>query len=204
MNTNRDETTLALWLDDELQGAELAAAEAWLTNDPEMIAAREETRRWRAMMAEAIPSDEEPPYPEFFNGRIARAIREPAPESATTRRVSWNAALLPLAACAGMAFTFLLGMRASGPGAAGPDLVEIDVSGAPRAIPVNPIIYTPEDGVSAEWFASSEASATIIVLDGVSAIPDSMDFSATASIQPWREIDATAGVGSEETEAPTL
>jgi hypothetical protein len=42
-----------------------------------------------------------------------------------------------------------------------------------------------------------DASATVIVLDGVDAIPDSMDFSATAATPPLRDIDATAGTETE-------
>jgi len=61
MNTNPDEATLALWLDDELTGEQLAAVEAWAANQPEKIAAREGIRRWRATMAAAIPASEEPP-----------------------------------------------------------------------------------------------------------------------------------------------
>lgn len=197
MNMKLDETMLALWLDDELQGEELAAAEAWLANDPEALAAREETRRWRAMMARAIPANEEPPYSEFFNSRIARAIRETGSgtTAVSSRRFSWKAVLLPLAACVGMAFTFLLGVRTS---ATSKGLVELDVTEAPRAIPVDPILYTPEHGVKAEWFTSLEASATVIILDGVNAIPDSMDFSATVNIPSQRDIDATAGVEPED------
>lgn len=197
MNTKCDDAVLALWLDDELQGEELAAAEAWLGGDPEMLAAREETRCWRTMIAAAIPGDEEPPYSEFFNGRIARAMRESVPEplDGTIRRFSWNAVLIPLAACAGMVFTFLLGMKTSTTDR--PELVKIDVSGAPKAIPVDPILYTPERGVKAEWFTSLNASATVIVLNGVDAIPDSIDFSATAATPTQHEIDATAGTEPE-------
>ena len=187
---------LALWLDDELQGDELAAAEACFGNDTDSLAAREETRRWRVMIAGAIPAHQEPPYAEFFNARIARVIREPAhePMPVTVRWISWNAVLFPLAACVGMAFTFLLGVKTSDHRS---DLVDIDVSGAPKAIPVDRILYTPESGVKAEWFTSLDASATVIVLDGVDAIPDSMDFSATAESPTLRDIDATAGTEPE-------
>jgi anti-sigma factor RsiW len=191
MNTNPDETTLALWLDDELQGEELAAVNAWAARHPEQLAAREETRHWRKMIASAMPATAEPPYAEFFNGRIDTAIRRQSAEGAK-RKVSMLSVLMPLAACAGMAFTFWLGGKANS------GSPEIDVAGAPRAIPVEPIVYTPERGVKAEWFASSEASATVIVLDGVDAIPDSMNFSATVSTRNWREIDATAGIETEE------
>jgi hypothetical protein len=203
MNTNPDETTLALWLDDELHGEQRAAMDAWAASQPEHIAAREEVRRWRAMIASALPASEEPPAAEFFNARIAHAIQEPAAEPANvanvaTRRISWRSVLMPMAACAGMALTFWLGVKTN----SGPP--EIDVTGAPKAIPVEPIIYTPERGVKAEWFASSEASATIIVLDGVEAIPDSTDFSATASIGDPGAMEATAGVASEEIQTSSL
>jgi hypothetical protein len=200
MNTNPDETMLALWLDDELKGEELTAMEAWAKDQPEQLAAREDIRRWRRMISSAIPAAEEPPAAEFFNGRIAHAIRvaEPEPAEVPTHRTSWNAVLFPFAACACMAFTFWMGMKTSS------RPPEINVAGAPKAIPVEPILYTPERGVKAEWFASSDASATVIVLDGVEAIPDSMDFSATASTGAWREIDATAGLDATEDSQPTL
>ena len=110
MNTNPDEATLALWLDDELAGEDLAAVEAWALTQPEQLAAREEIRHWRVTMASALPATEEPPYPEFFNSRVLQAIRELAPAAAPSRRsFSWKSWLMPVAACAGMALTFWAG-----------------------------------------------------------------------------------------------
>lgn len=195
---NPDEAKLALWLDDELKGDELASFEAWAMSQPEHAAAREETRRWRAMIAGAIPSSEEPPYPDFFNSRIAQAIREHTPENVVVlekRRVSWTRWLMPMAACAGMVLAFWVGTKAK-------PSTEIDVAGAPKAIPVEPIVYTPESGVKAELFASKEASAMVIVLDGVRAIPDAMDFSQTTYVPVDQEIDSTADSGSEPEIAP--
>ena len=37
MNTNPDEATLALWLDDELAGSELATIEAWAAGQPRRV-----------------------------------------------------------------------------------------------------------------------------------------------------------------------
>ncbi|MEO7099458.1 MAG: hypothetical protein ABI162_08860 [Luteolibacter sp.] len=193
MNTNPDEAKLALWLDDELKGEELASFDAWAAGQPEHAAAREETRRWRAMIAAAIPASEEPAYPDFFNSRIAQAIREQVPEKPIVtekRRISWTSWLMPLTACAGMVIAFWVGTKAR------PNS-EVDVTGAPRAIPVEPIVYTPENGVKAELFASKEASAMVIVLDGVRAIPDALDFSETTSLPMDREIDSTADSDQE-------
>ena len=187
MNTNPDEATLALWLEDELAGSELATVEAWALTRPEQLAAREEIRHWRAMVSTAIPASEEPPYPDFFNSRILQAIREQTPVAAAARKksISWKTWFMPLAACAGMALTFWFGTRIQ-------STPEYDVAGAPKAIPVEPVVYTPENGVKAEWFASTEASATVIVLNGVAAIPDATDFSETVYLPTDREIDSTA------------
>ncbi|RPJ35860.1 MAG: hypothetical protein EHM17_01085 [Verrucomicrobiaceae bacterium] len=195
MNINPDEARLALWLEDELHGEELATFEAALAGRAELFAAREEVRRWRGMMAAALPPSVEPPYPDFFNSRIAKAIREldaaPLPEPNAAGGFSWRAWFMPVAACAGMAITFWLGGLKSG------RVPEIDVTGAPRAIPVEPILYTPENGVSAEWIASSKAAASVIVLSGVEAIPDATDFSETVYLKQQRAIDSTAGLNPE-------
>jgi hypothetical protein len=192
MNINPDDTLLALWLEDELAGEELAAFEKRAAQDPALLAAREDARRWRAMMVDAMPGEIEPPYPEFFNHRIEKSIRDlqSAGVPASRPRFAPRAWLMPLAACACIVLAFWLGAKNAG-------TPEIDVSGAPRAIPVEPVIYTPEKGVHAEWFDSAGAVATVIVLDGVSAIPDSTDFSHTVYLNRGREIDSTARLADE-------
>ena len=94
---------------------------------------------------------------------------------------------MPLAACAGMMLAFWFGARSQ------PREIEVEVAAAPRAIIVEePFVYTPESGVEVERFASSHASATVIVLNGVAAIPDAMDFSKYASPDETRKTDSTA------------
>ena len=188
MNTNPDEATLALWLDDELAGDEHAAMESWARTQPDQMAARDEIRHWRSLVTQNVPAVEEPPYPEFFNSRVLQSIRESSakPSPAEKRRVSWTSWLMPLAACGGMVLAFWVGKTSS-------TVPDYDVAGAPKAIPVEPVLYTPEKGVDAEWIASTEASATVIVLNGVAAIPDATDFSATVYLPTEREIDSTAG-----------
>lgn len=186
---NPDETTLALWLDDELTGANHAACEAWALTQPTQLAAREELRRYRALMASTMPATEDPPYPDFFNRRIAQAIREQAPGPAAVARkpAFWKSWLMPAAACAGMAFAFWIGAKSQAPGS--PQIV---LAGASKATALDPFIYTPETGVNAEFFPSDATSSNVIVLNGVNAIPDSTDFSATTFIPQEREFDATA------------
>ena len=191
MNTNPDETLMALWLDDELHGEELAAFEATMADPEAKRAAREEVRRWRSMMAAAVPAAVEPPYPEFFNARVERAIREPQaakPQVEHDLRWGpwWRHLLMPLAACVGMAFTFWLGTRIN------PQPAEAMAAAPPRVVPAEPVVYTPETGVEAERFSSTPASATVIVLRGVDAIPDDTDFSESTSFHDTRHLDALA------------
>jgi hypothetical protein len=177
-----------------LTGPEKSAVEAWASQHPEQLAAREEIRRWRATLSAAIPASEEPPYPEFFNSKVLQAIREQSPKPVLPEKKPffWKSWLMPMAACAGMALTFWVGTKSS-------PVPEIDVAGAPRAIPVEPVVYTPDSGVNAELFASNDASATVIVLSGVTAIPDATDFSATVYVPMDRESDSTADIEVDPT-----
>jgi hypothetical protein len=195
MNTKPDEETLALWLDDELVGDDLAAVEAWAMSQPDKIKQRAEIRQWRQTMAMTIPAAEEPPYPDFFNSKILQAVRTPISQPAVSAKksFSWGYIFMPIAACVGMALTFLAGKNLQ------PHLSnEAELANIPRAIPVaEPVLYTPEIGVDADWFASKEASASVIVLSGVTAIPDTMDFSKTVYLPTASEIDSTAHLEME-------
>lgn len=200
MNTNPDETRLALWLDDELSGDELAEMEAWAATQPEQLAAREELRSYRKAMAATIPASEEPPYPDFFLSRVNQGIRDLKEAEAPANRASapvpfWKSWLMPAAACAGMILAFGVG-RNSGE----PDEV---VKWKPSPMNVAPVVYTPEEGVEAQWFASNKASATVIVLEGVSAIPDSVDFSQTVYVPTISDADRTATREASESDSST-
>ncbi|MBC7980275.1 MAG: hypothetical protein H7Y36_06905 [Armatimonadetes bacterium] len=189
MNTIPDDTRLALWLDDELTGSELAEMDAWAATQPGQLQAREEFRSYRRMMAENIPASEEPPYPDFFLSRVNQGIRDldsSARELAATAPVRksaffWKSWFIPTAACAGMIFAFEIG-RQSRP--ANQPLTVVP--------PLTPVVYTPEEGVDAKWFASKQADATVIVLKGVAAIPDSTDFFETVYVPTSSEADRTA------------
>ncbi len=192
MNTNPDEVKLALWLDDELHGEELAAFEQWVVGQPDHLAAREESRQWRKMVSSVIPASEEPPYPDFFNSRLAKAIHEleAQPVMQKSPGLSWRTWFMPVAACAGMVAAFWMGGVVNQSNVT--PIVTTPVSEQ------KPSVYVPEKGVDAEWFNSEQASATIIVLQGVSAIPDTTDLFTTAYVPMPRDIDRTASHEEEQ------
>ncbi|MCW1916172.1 hypothetical protein OJ996_21460 [Luteolibacter sp. GHJ8] len=189
MNTMPDEELLALWVEDELDSASAAGVEAWAATQPEWLARREDARQLKALFRRAnMPSAEEPPYADFFNSRISREIAREAAAAAPAapapaRERNFFRWLLPATAVAGMALCFWAGTRL------------VPSAPAPVTVEAPPVLYTPEKGVNAEYFASSSADAEVIVLDGVAAIPDTFELPETASTD--RGPAATADIDIE-------
>lgn len=175
MNTTPDESLLALWVEDELDGVRAHEIDAWAALHPDWLVRRDQARRTRNLLRAHLPTDEEPPHAEFFNARIAREIartRETIPEARPRRGWRW---FLPATAVAGMALCFWAGTRMA-PTPALP--VPVVVTPPPA-----PLIYTPEKGVKAAYFESEPAEVAVIVLDGVSALPDSFQVPDTAAVE---------------------
>ncbi|MGB6223399.1 hypothetical protein [Haloferula sp.] len=177
MNTKPDDELLALWVEDELNGESLSSVDAWASTQAEWVERREQARSWKSLSAGVLPASEEVPHAEFFNARIRREIEiQEVPQSLPevvpakgTPRWAW---FMPAAAAAGMVFGFVIGR--GGPEAA---LDEVAVPVATLA----PVLYTPSKGVKAEYMA--EDDATVIVLAGVAAIPDSWEIPETAVLE---------------------
>ncbi|MCW1924654.1 hypothetical protein OKA05_18965 [Luteolibacter arcticus] len=182
MNTTPDEERLALWVEDELDADALAAVDAWAATQPEWLERREQARQMKALLRGTLPATEEPPYAEFFNARIAREIGREAAAAAPvapmvqTPGKTWRW-FLPATAVAGMVLCFWAGTRITPPAVnvAAPNTL------APVSVASVPVLYTPERGVKADYFASASADAMVIVLDGVAAIPDSFEVPDTAA-----------------------
>jgi hypothetical protein len=202
MNMPPDDAMLALWLEDELDGEDFAKVEAWAQSQPDQLAMRESARKWKAMISAGIPATEEPPYPDFFNARIARSISQQkaqqAPEAKPANSIPfWRKFALPLAAGVGMAFTFWLGIHSRSIPVV-ESIAEMTAPGemtqladASENLPAT--VYTPENGVRAKCFDSDAASATVVILEGLAAIPKETDLTRqTAATDAPREIDSTA------------
>lgn len=174
MNMNPDDHTLMLWLEDELTGADQARIDDWATNQPEWLAKRDASRQWRGQLRQVIPASEEPPYADFFQSKLLRTIeqqsvRDAAPAQAPATAASepwWRKLWLPLSAAAAMALCFFGGTLVA------------DKPSDHKGL----VIYTPEEGVKAEFFETSPADGTVIVLNGVAAIPDTFEVPDRAAI----------------------
>ncbi|GAA5482639.1 hypothetical protein [Haloferula sargassicola] len=169
MNTTPDDEILARWVEDELDETRAREVEAWAQGQPEWLARRVLARESKSLFARAGFSGNDVPSGEFFNARIQREIAQAGP-AAVPARPKKSAWLVPLTAAAGIALGFWAGRGAS-PDAVPPPMAELA-----------PVIYTPEKGVDAQLVSMQEA--TVIVLDGVNAIPDTWELPETASNDP--------------------
>lgn len=173
MNTQPDNVELALWLEDEMSADELASFQQRGEISPEHFAERERLRNWKSLMGRGFPSEIEPPYPDFFNARVAKEIRaaQMLPPQAFAKKTSWRAWLLPPSALAALALAFWLGGMMQGSGKRDQQISQIP---APR-----PSFYVPEEGVKAELVGNSR-TATVIVLQGVQPISNELTLTDTA------------------------
>lgn len=166
MKKEPDQTTLTQWIDGELVGEELQRVEAWAQNHPELLAERDAIRVMNQSIRATIPASIEPPYGDFFNERILRHIESEqlthVPTLAPKRRI-WQWLMIPTAA-ASMALCFYVGTRVAEP-----------TSISSPSNTVVSTIYTPDGDVSADIFRAEGAGATVIVLKGLTDIPDDLE-----------------------------
>jgi hypothetical protein len=177
-----DDETRFRWLDDDLSAGEEKDYEKMRSELASELQERDKVREMKRMLRENVARHVEPPYGEFFNARIRSQIHQQEHAGsgrgshwADWRKQAWMAA----AACFAMVISFWTGTRMRDPS---PAITEVSVEGAPKAIPVDLLVYSPVIGVEAEHFSS--ANGTVIVLNGVPAIPDSVDFHSTAMMVP--------------------
>ena len=149
------------WIDGELSPEELPAFEAHASKDPQLSAAKKQAEQLRRLLQAEMPA-RQIPNPEFFNSQIQRRITEDAtPHTPTTvpaasgNIFSWFRSPFTLASAAAiLLFGFITFSRSS------PDHTSVAST------------YTPDREITARHFYSDDAAATVIMLDGLAALPD--------------------------------
>jgi hypothetical protein len=179
MNMNPDDHTLLLWLEDELADTEQMLVDAWAADQPLWLEKRESSRRWRAQMSNIMSHSTEIPQGEFFQARLLHAIATSSAvaASSTSTPSFWRKWTLPLSVAAAVVLGFLGGTQWT--------------DRAHRAKTL--VTYTPEEGVKAEFFETSPAEGTVIVLNGVEALPDEFVDTSTTALPPVDSLHSAAG-----------
>jgi hypothetical protein len=166
MKPPSDNHDLSRWLDGEMNDTEHAALEEQLKLDPVLAKEAKELRALSATLRSHLPAEMKMPHADFFNSQIqvriaqmeAEETRLKQPTSTGWRnllqwlRQPWLAAASALALAV---FSFVLFRPASGD----PTTSTILSS------------YTPNTQVRAHTFHDEAASATVLMLDGLDAVP---------------------------------
>ena len=175
MNTNPDNDTVLLWLDDELEGAALTEMNLWARSQPQLLTRREELRQWKRCAQRALPLATLPAA-EMFHASLARAIQqsENSVESPTAAAGSMpSAAIAPHQSSRSRQQTaWQRYASAAALIAIGMGLGLIMAHNSHNTEPAT--VYTPEQGVHANVDDNSPADATVIVLDGA-ALSDNIE-----------------------------
>jgi anti-sigma factor RsiW len=167
MDLERQQEQLTRWIDGELAGEELREFEAAAARDPQLREAKAEAESLRLLLQADMP-ERDIPNPDFFNSQIQRRISEgtakPAAAIAPAGGIlSWFRSPFTLASAAAV---FLLGMVILSKGPS-------EGSAADHTSVAS--TYTPDKNIVARLSYSEEADASVIMLDGLAALPDSTE-----------------------------
>jgi hypothetical protein len=165
MKPPSEDHDLIRWLDGEMTAAERSAFEERLKQDPALAKDAEELRALSAGIRTHLPAELPIPHADFFNSQIQVRIAQlesddaRARSSASTRSASWFAWLrLPWLTAAGAVALAILGFVIMQPAA---QKMESSIISS----------YTPNSSVHARTFHDAAADATVLMLDGLDAVP---------------------------------
>jgi negative regulator of sigma E activity len=177
MNSS-DEEKLTQWIDGEIDDAEV---EELLAANPELRAEKEAARSLGKLLKGELKGGEEIPFPEFFNRQVHRFIEEERKieEQQAAYADATEKTLFPWfhfwRNAAAAALLVLLGVFI------GVAFFDSRETGS-RIVST----YTPDPGVAAKLFYHDDAKATVLLLDGLQAIPASHEITGhqTANYRP--------------------
>jgi anti-sigma-K factor RskA len=157
MKSPSEDHDLSRWLDGEMTDAERASFSTRLAADPDLKAEVEMMQRMSSDLRAHLPAEMTVPYGDFFNSQIQvrLAQEEPLIPEARASWLDWFRLPTLITATAAVVIAGFMIMQ-KGPAAG--DSVVLS-------------IYVPNASVQARTFHSDEAQATVLMLDGVEAIP---------------------------------
>ncbi len=189
-----DEEKLTRWIDGDLPDAE---AEELLGRYPELRGEKEAAQKLAGLLKSELGKEQDIPFPDFFNHQIQRFIEEEkqsgAPHAAYGEATEkslfpWFTFWRNLAAGA---FLLLLGFFIG--------TAFLDTDGQEGSTVLS--AYTPNPAVASKLFYSDAARATVLLLDGLQAIPASHTITGhdTANYRPGTSgmVPALYSVGKE-------
>lgn len=174
MKQERKEELMVRWMDGELAPGEMEELQPYLEGEPELRKMQRGHDLVRSELLSAFQG-KDVPYGDFFQAKLERAIVAQAiseERAAAKKKTSWRDALrwsLAPVTVGAVALAFLAGTK-----------VTNKPAGSPSAIAtVNSVVYTPEGGVSANYFRERNSGTSVILLEGLQPLPDDYDLMAS-------------------------
>lgn len=166
MKTPSENHDLSRWLDGEMSDTDLVSFEEQLKHDPMLAKEAQELRALSDSIRTHLPAEMNVPHADFFNSQIQVRISQMEAEEARggqTDALGWAALFRwlrqPWFAAAGAVALAVLSFVLFRPAASTP--VESFIISS----------YTPSARVHAHTFHDAAADATVLMLDGLDAVP---------------------------------
>ncbi len=195
-----EEEKLTQWIDGKIDDDQVREL---LNAHPELIDLKKSATETGKLLQQELPTEEELPYPDFFNHRIQQRLTEEGAETEVANvSLKEEAQYLPLFTrsrlFAGLAFAALaIGLIVQ-------SVITPDPAGSSSHTEVVGT-YAPNPQVIVSSHYDANAEATIILLDGLEAIPADMEISGIfpRSYQPDASL-ATTTLRSRDSNEPLV
>lgn len=165
MKTPTEEHDLIRWIDEEMNETERAAFEERLKQDPVLAKEARQMRELSASLRTHLPAEMRVPHADYFNTQIEVRITQMALDDTRAKQAApgWAAMFQwmrqPWFALAGTATLAVLGFFLLNPATG--DASESMILSS----------YTPNTHVQARTYHDTGAEATVLMLDGLDAVP---------------------------------
>lgn len=176
MKKEKTEELFVKWIDGQLSPDEEKQLDTLMQDDSAIEAELQEMKSLSGVMKKEIPASVEPPYGDFFNSKLMRKVdlqirsQRPA-EKAQRWWQSMRWAWAPVSALA-LVLSFFAGHRIARPDQ--PKFTNTTANASPAT--ALPTVYFAGESLDAEVIADSQGDVSAIVVNGLSAIRDDIDF----------------------------
>ena len=180
MKKEKTEELFVKWIDGRLSPNEERELTALIESDPELKDDLSEMQKMSRMVREEVPASVEPPYGDFFNSQLMRKVDLDKESQRPSKKAArwWSSlrwAWAPVGAMA-LVLAFFAGQQISRPAAAlGNQVATVDTASA------LPSVYFAGESLETEMISDSTGEVSVIVVNGLTAIGDEIDFVTVAT-----------------------